>query len=245
MGILPKEATPPSSRMADYVWHFYGEPGVGKTTLGNQFPSPLFISTEPGTSAMHAASVNVGSWQDMKLVLDALQNEKHSYKTVVLDTVDVAYSLCASHVCDSNGWVDVADGDWGRGWRAVDREWTNMIAKLRSLPMCAVFIGHEKREEIMERMGSKDVATGRHRVSTALPRSARATLHAAMDFIIRCEFTEENDRVMRTQPTEGKRERIEAKARGEQGAMLPETLPMTFGCLQTAFKANFNKGNKK
>jgi hypothetical protein len=116
MGILPDGATPPSSRMADYVWHFYGEPGVGKTTLGNQFPSPVFISTEPGTSAMHAAAVDVGSWQDMKLVLDALQNEK--------------------------------------------------------------------------------------------------------------------------------RERIEAKARGEKGAMLPEILPMTFSDLQKAFKGNFNKGTK-
>ena len=244
MGILPEKATPPSVRMADYVWHFYGEPGVGKTTLGNQFPSPVFISTEPGTSAMHAAAVEVGTWQDMKLVLDALKSEKHNYKTVVLDTVDVAYNMCATHVCESNGWIDVADGDWGRGWRAVDREWTNMIAQLRSLPLCSVFIGHEKREEIMERMGSRDVATGRHRVSTALPKSARATLHAAMDFIIRCEFTEENQRILRTQPVEDKRERVEAKARGCEGAMLPETLGMSFKELHTAFKASFKRGDK-
>ena len=244
MGILPDKATPPSSRMADYSWHFYGEPGVGKTTLANQFPSPLFIATEPGTSAMHAAAVEVGSWQDMKLVLGALKDEPHKYKTVVLDTVDVAYNLCATHVCESNGWVDVADGDWGRGWRAVDREWTNMIAQLRSLPVCTIFVGHEKREEILEKMGSRDVATGRHRVSTALPRSARSTLHAAMDFIIRCEFTEDNERILRTQPVESKRERIEAKARGHKGAMLPETLGMTFKELLAAWKANFNKEGK-
>jgi hypothetical protein len=243
MGILPKEASPPSTRMSDYVWHFYGEPGVGKTTLGNQFPKPVFISTEPGTSAMHAAAVQVSTWQDMKLVLDALKNEKHGYKTVVLDTVDIAYNLCATHVCESNGWIDVADGDWGRGWRAVDREWTNMIAQLRSLPMCTLFIGHEKREEIMERMGNRDVATGRHRVSTALPRSARATLHSAMDFIIRCEFTEENERILRTQPVESKRERIEAKARGHRGAMLPVTLDMSFDALETAFREHMSEEN--
>jgi len=244
MGILPDKPSPPSERMADYSWHFYGEPGVGKTTLANQFPSPVFISTEPGTSGMHAAAVPISTWQDMKLVLDALKTEPHKYKTVVLDTVDVAYNLCATHVCESNGWVDVADGDWGRGWRAVDREWTNMIAQLRALPMCVLFIGHEKREEIMEKMGSRDVATGRHRVSTALPRSARSTLHAAMDFIIRCEFTEENERVLRTQPVESKRERVEAKARGHEGAMLPETLGMTFKELHTAFRASFTKEGK-
>ena len=80
----------------------------------------------------------------------------------------------------------------------------------------------------MERVGSRDVATGRHRVSTALPRSARNSLHSAMDFILRCEFTEENERVLRTQPLEGKRERIEAKARGHEGAMLPETVGMSY-----------------
>lgn len=241
MGIIPKSPSPPSARMADYVWHFYGEPGVGKTTLGNQFPKPMFISTEPGTSAMHAAAVPVSTWQDMKLVIDALKNEKHGYKTVVLDTVDVAYNLCATHVCDVNGWIDVADGDWGRGWRALDREWTNMITQIRTLPMCSLFVGHEKREEIMERVGSRDTATGRYRVSTALPRTARNTLHSAMDFIIRCEFTEENERILRTQPIEGKRERIEAKARGHKGAMLPETLGMSFKELQAAFKASFSK----
>jgi len=244
MAILPDKPSPPSARMADYSWHFYGEPGVGKTTLGNQFPSPVFISTEPGTSAMLAASVPVNNWQDMKLVIGALKEEKHNYKTVVLDTVDIAYNLCATHVCDSNGWVDVADGDWGRGWRAVDREWTNMISQLRGLPMCTIFIGHEKREEIMERLGSRDVATGRHRVSTALPRSARATLHSAMDFILRCEMTEDNQRLLRTQPVENKRERIEAKARGQEGAMLPETLGMTFKDLRNAFKDSFSKENK-
>ena len=244
MGIIPDKPSPPSVKLSDYVWHFYGEPGVGKTPLANQFPNALFISPEPGPAALHAAAVEAGSWQDLKLAIDAVRNEEHGYKTVILDTVDVAYNLCATHVCETNGWIDVADGDWGRGWRAVDREWTNMIATLRSLPLCTVFIGHEKREEIMERVGSRDVATGRHRVSTALPRSARNSLHSAMDFILRCEFTEENERVLRTQPLEGKRERIEAKARGHEGAMLPETVGMSYKELRAAFRDSFGKESK-
>ena len=66
MGMIPKEPTPPSTRMADYSWLFYGNVGVGKTTLANQFPSPVFIATEQGTTAMHAASIPIGNWQDMK-----------------------------------------------------------------------------------------------------------------------------------------------------------------------------------
>ena len=33
MAILPDKPSPPSARMADYSWHFYGEPGVGKTAI--------------------------------------------------------------------------------------------------------------------------------------------------------------------------------------------------------------------
>jgi GTPase SAR1 family protein len=241
MGMIPKEPTPPSTRMADYSWLFYGNVGVGKTTLANQFPSPVFIATEQGTTAMHAASIPIGNWQDMKLVLDALKTEKHGYKTVILDTVDVAYALCSTYVCEANGWTDVADGDWGRGWRAVDREWTNMLAKLRTLPVCTVFIGHEKSEEIVERIGSKDMATGRQKITSALPKSARGTLHAAMDFILRCELTENSQRILRTQPVENKRERIEVKARGHEGAMLPETVEMSFPALQDSFRNSFVK----
>jgi len=241
MGMIPKEATPPSTRMADYSWLFFGSVGVGKTTLANQFPAPVFIATEQGTTAMHAASIPVSSWQDMKLVLEALRTEKHGYKTIILDTVDVAYALCSTYVCEANGWTDVADGDWGRGWRAVNREWTNMLAKLRTLPVCTVFIGHEKSEEIVERIGSRDMATGRQRITSALPNSARGTLHAAMDFILRCELTEDNQRIIRTQPVENKRERIEVKARGHKDAMLPETVDMSFAALQGAFKNSFTK----
>jgi hypothetical protein len=236
MSKLPTEPSPPSSRMSDFIWLFYGSVGVGKTTLASQFHSPLFIATETGTEAMWAAAAPARTWEELKSVIEALRTEKHNYRTVVLDTIDIAYNLCETHVCEVNGWHDVADGDWGRGWRSLNREWTNMITQLRMLPVCTVFIGHEKLEPIMERLGSRDVDTGRQRVTTALPRSARSTLHSAMDFILRCEFTEDNQRMLRTQPFEGKRERVEAKARGREGAMLPETLSMSFKDLSEAFK---------
>ena len=244
MSLLPKEPTPPSMRMSDYTWHFYGVPGVGKTTLANQFPKPIFIATESGTEAMHAAAAPARNWSELKAVIAELADMKHGYKTVILDTADIAYNLCETHVCEQNGWTDVADGEWGRGWRTLNREWTNMITQLRMLPMCTVLIGHEKSEMIKEKLGSKMVETGMHRVTTALPSTARQTLHSAVDFIIRCEFTPDNDRILRTQPVENKRERVEAKARGSKGSTLPETVEMSFDKLATAFQKTLGKKEK-
>ena len=49
---------------------------------------------------------------------------------------------------------------------------------------------------------------------------------------------------LRTQPHEGKRERIEAKARGHEGAMLPETVGMSYKELRAAFRDSFGKESK-
>lgn len=243
MSLLPKKPSPPSVRMSDYTWHFYGVPGVGKTTLANQFPSPLFIATESGTEAMNAAAAPARNWTELKAIIEELGQMNHSYKTVVLDTADIAYNLCETHVCEANGWTDVADGEWGRGWRTLNREWTNMITQLRMLPMCTVLLGHEKSEMIKEKLGSKMVETGMFRVTTALPSTARQTLHSAVDFIVRCEFTPDNERILRTQPVENNRERVEAKGRGSKGSTLPETVEMSFESLSSAFKKTL--GNKE
>jgi len=227
--------------MSDYTWHFYGVPGVGKTTLANQFPNPVFIATESGTEAMWAAAVPAPNWTKLKAIIAELAEGNHGYQTVILDTADIAYNLCETYVCEANGWNDVADGEWGRGWRTLNREWTNVITKLRMLPMCTVLIGHEKSEMIKEKLGSKMVETGMYKVTTALPNTARQTLHSAVDFIIRCEFTPDNKRILRTQPVENKREKVEAKARGSEGATLPETIEMTFESLSAAFKKTLGK----
>jgi len=243
MSLVPKEPSPPSVRMSDYTWHFYGPPGVGKTTLCNQFRKPIFIATESGTEAMWAAAAPASNWTELKAIIAELAEGDHDYETVVLDTADIAYNLCETYVCEANGWTDVADGEWGRGWRTLNREWTNMITQLRMLPMCTVLIGHEKKEILKEKLGSRMVETGMYRVTTALPNSARQTLHSAVDFIIRCEFTPDNERILRTQPVENNRERVDAKARGHEGATLPETLEMSFESLYGAFKKTL--GNTK
>ena len=86
MGRVPKEPSPPSVRMSDYTWHFYGAPGVGKTTLANQFRKPIFIATESGTEAMWAAAAPASNWTELKAIISELQEGNHSYETVVLDT---------------------------------------------------------------------------------------------------------------------------------------------------------------
>lgn len=245
--ILPTGKRPPRTRMSDFSFLIYGPPGIGKTTIANDFPDALFLATESGTELMEAASVPISSWEDFLAVQEALRGkEAHSYRTIVVDTIDLLYPLCVQSVCRDLGITDPADAEWGKGWRTLKTRWLGAIHGLRNLTnkdggrVCTVFLGHEKKESITVRRGSREVETGRFYVSSDLPRTARGVLHSAVDFILHAEMDEEGNRLLRTQPAETEAAQIEAKGRGRQGARLPDLLPMNFPTLARDFTSAFN-----
>lgn len=82
----------------------YGPAGVGKTTLGASFPSPIFLQAagETGLDALLksgslpeslARFPESQTWDEVGSVIRALTDEDHGYKTLVLDTMNGAEKL--------------------------------------------------------------------------------------------------------------------------------------------------------
>ena len=67
----------------------YGVEGIGKSTFAAYSPKPIFILTEDGLGSLPAQhfplAKNVAS---VMAAITTLYDEKHDYKTVVLDSLD-------------------------------------------------------------------------------------------------------------------------------------------------------------
>ncbi len=80
----------------------YGPEGVGKSTLGAGLPAPLFLDTEEGTQHMNVDRIQVDHYGAMLEALQDIYKEARNgnlpYKTLVIDTGDRLWDMCARQV---------------------------------------------------------------------------------------------------------------------------------------------------
>jgi hypothetical protein len=142
-----------------------GEEGIGKTSLAGSFPKPVFIRVEEGTKSLTSEEVKnyfsdvrempvVHKYADVIEQLNALGEQKHDYKTVVIDTITQLNTMIESEIVakDKALSINSALGGYGAGQSAVaDRH-----AKIRETcgdlrtykKMNIVFLAHADHEKI-------------------------------------------------------------------------------------------------
>jgi hypothetical protein len=122
----------------------YGEPKIGKTTFGASAPDVVFIPTEDGSLGLDVARIpNEGkceSFADVITALTVLLKEQHSFKWVVIDTLNEAQHLCAQMVCerDFGGKWNTSKGVEGfnafsKGEKATAQEMRALLSLLDQL----------------------------------------------------------------------------------------------------------------
>ena len=139
----------------------YGPEGIGKSTLANQFPKPVFIDTENGTGWMDIKRIKCKSWQDVLDAIKYLKTEKHDFKTVIIDTADWAERFCVQFLCKNSNKSSIEDFGYGKGYTFLAEEFGRMLISLNTLGesgMHVVFIAHTtvKKMELPDEAGSYD-----------------------------------------------------------------------------------------
>ena len=90
----------------------YGPPKSGKSTLVGSTKNCLMIPTENRIDHIQADKTDtITSYQEMLDIFDfLLQNPtKHSYKRIVIDTLDEWEPLLHKAICEKNGWESLVE----------------------------------------------------------------------------------------------------------------------------------------
>nr|DAH48078.1 MAG TPA: AAA domain protein [Caudoviricetes sp.] len=109
----------------------YGPEGIGKSTFASQFPDPVFIDTEGSTNSMDVARLpKPTSWQMLLEEIQYVKTNPEVCKTLVIDTVDWAESMCVQSICDKHQKSGIEDFGYGNGYVYTKEEMGRFLNKL-------------------------------------------------------------------------------------------------------------------
>lgn len=143
----------------------YGPEGVGKSSLAKDFPSPIFIDVEGGTSRLDVARTpRPQSWPHFLQYIQSLATDPMEYQTLVIDTADWLEKIAIAQVCAENGFSGMGgNNDYGKSYNQLASMWSQLLTQLEAdfiepRKMHVVFLAHSvtKKFELPEEMGQFD-----------------------------------------------------------------------------------------
>ncbi len=125
----------------------YGVEGVGKSTFASQAPAPIFLCSEDGTAQLDVARFpSPRNWADVLEAVRVLTHEEHTFKTLVIDTVDWLEPMVWHHVCALGGKQNIEEFGYGKGYVLALDQWRTLISRLemlqRTRKLHVVLLGH-------------------------------------------------------------------------------------------------------
>lgn len=230
--LLPTAKTPPKPNLSDLTVLTYGATKIGKSTWCSHADNALFLSTEPGLNSLEVFQVPIRSWEELLTACGEIAEGNHSFKTVIIDTVDNAYRMCADYVCRKFKVEHESDLGYGKGYALANGEFQRVLNKLAFMPYGLCLISHSQEIEIETRTSkyTKTVPT--------LPEKARKIVLGLVDMILYCDIEAVAGpdgkmvarRVMRTKPS------LYYEA-GDRTGRLPDVIDLDYAQFLEAYNA--------
>lgn len=152
-----------SRDLRGYSVLLYGEPKSGKTTTASKFPGALILAFEKGYSAIPGIMAKpMNSWGDFKKTLSELKDPavKEIFKTIVIDTADIAYGYCEKYICsresdEKNTYDNISDLPFGKGYRLAQLEFDEGIRRILQMDYGLVLISHAQDKTFKDESGNE------------------------------------------------------------------------------------------
>ncbi|KXT73381.1 hypothetical protein STRDD10_01573 [Streptococcus sp. DD10] len=137
---------------------FYGATMSGKSYLANEFPNPIILNTDGNASANSVPAIQLINEKDkdgritksvieqLSEILLALQTQKHTYETVVIDVIDDVIDMIKIAVCGEFDVKSLSEIGYGKGYDYFNQALTELVIDLKALPMNVIYISREITE---------------------------------------------------------------------------------------------------
>ncbi len=133
----------------------YAGAKAGKTTLASEFPEPYYCRTSDGERAPKGVimpSFGVSdTYAEVVEQIDWMLEAEHDRKTFILDTADGLEQLIRKEACRRNGWADIEEPGFGKGYAAelnIWHEFVKLCLRLKRAGFYVVLIAHIKAKTV-------------------------------------------------------------------------------------------------
>jgi hypothetical protein len=176
--------------------------------------------------------IPIRSWDELLTACGEIAEGNHEFKTVILDTVDNAYRMCAEHVCRKFKVEHESDLGFGKGYALTNNEFQRVLNKLAFMSYGLYLVSHSQETEIETRTGKYT------KIVPTLPEKARKIVMGLVDMILYCDIETAAGpdgkspirRVMRTKPS------LYYEA-GDRTGRLPEVIDLDYARFIEAYNA--------
>lgn len=231
----------------------YGEEKVGKSTFCSEMPEPLFIDIEGGTNFLNVNRINkqdlnIDEWNygNVLTVLNDVLTQEHSFKTLVIDSIDWLEGLMCSYIAEehnASSYLDakvkaLAYGGGSAFLMQYMKELFDLLEEIRhKKKMHIVLIAHTKKKSETDVQGASF-----DKSVLKLTEKTEGICIEWADFILFAKnkpytVTEQEGFTKRNRATDGGRIIYTAKNPSFSGGgrlALPEELPLEWPAFQSA-----------
>lgn len=110
----------------------YGAEKVGKSTFASGAPSPIFVGADSGTERLDIARIEPTSWEEARSYLRDIAQDKHDYKTLVIDPINWFEPMLWDALCKTDGSTNIetyGEG-FGKGYKVAVGWWREFLFDL-------------------------------------------------------------------------------------------------------------------
>jgi hypothetical protein len=130
------------------VFLIFGQPGIGKSTLGYSTKDPLLLDFDKGAhrAANRKDSLVIDAWKDVAELMDS-PDALDPYAALTVDTVGRCLDVMTAHIA----YTDPKKAPGGnlslQGWGVLKGNFRTWIAQLRTKGKDVLLIAHDKEDK--------------------------------------------------------------------------------------------------